>query len=235
MSAPTFGVTDVLVLGASWEPQSNSPASAGTRVTAAGPDGDIVASNVHNLVEAGSAAYKYIGADTDFPAAFAASGCDVGDLVDTNSLLITGIAIDYGPCAAGERPLVTFTYRDGPTAAPTVPFVYLSALTLPTYVAANVVVPSALTITAGDAELQNLQWGLSMQFGEDLDKDGDYLAGQGFGGEETLALTFAGTPTSITSTGWDETTKPGANTGEALTNSGYSQSVYNYVRGVVRT
>lgn len=239
MSAPVFGALDVLALGANWEPQGNSPSSAGTRATAAGPTGDIVAENTHNVIESGTAQYIYTQTETpstDFAAAFAADSCDVGDLVDTNTLQITGIAVDYGPCAAGKRPLVTFSYQDGPTAEPATPFVFLTDLTLPTYAAANVTIPeSILTMTLGSAEIQNVQWGLTMQVGRDLDKDGDYLASQGYQGEETLTLTFVGTPTSITSTEWQQTTGPGANTGEAISNTGYGQSVYTFVRAVTRT
>jgi len=236
MTAPAFGATDVLALGADWEPVSNSPASAGTRVTAGGNDGDVIASNVHNTIESGSAAYIYTGAETSFIAAWAAANCRPGELVDTNTLMVLSLALDYSPCAAGKRPLCTFGYRDGPTAAPTTPFWYTTALVLPTYTAANIEVPeSVLTLTLGDAELQNLQWGLGMQFDPSLDKDGDYLAGQGFGAEETLDLTFVGLPTSITSTGWDQTSGPGANTGLQLSNTGYDQSAYQFVRGVTRS
>ena len=241
MSAPVFGAIDVLALGANWEPQSSSPSLSGTRVTAGGPDGDVVAENTHNDVESGTATYIYLGPvstpPTDFPAAFAADSCDIGDLVDTNTLLITGIAVDYSPCAAGKKPLVTFTYRDGPTVAPGTPFVYVSALTtaLPTYVTANVTIPDILAVTAGDAETQNSSWEMSMSFDPDLDKDGDYLSGQGYAGEEVVNLTFVGTPTSIVSTGWQQTSAPGTNTGEASSNTGYGQSSYTFSRGVTRT
>ena len=237
MTAPAFGVTDILALGANWEAQGNSPSSAGTRVAVGGPDGDVAAENVHNEIESGTATYIYIGADTNFPAAFATDSCDVGDLVDTNTLEVTGIAIDYSPCASGKRPMCTFSYRDGRTAAHATPFIYASALTtaLPTYAVLNVVVPEILSATLGDAEIQTSAWSLEMQLGEDLDKDGDYLTSQGYGGEETVNQTFVGTPTSIVSTGWQITSAPGANTGEQLNNTGYGTAEYAYVRGVTRT
>ena len=229
----TFGVLDKLVLGADWEPQSNSPVSAGTRVKVAGPAGDQAASNVHNRIESGTSSYIYIGAETDFAAAFLADLCNVGKMVASNTLLIMAAAIDYSPCAAGKRPLVNFTWRDGPTLATT--FSYISTLTLPTYAASNVIIPEILTLTAGSAEIQNTQWSMAMQLGVDLDKDGDYLASQGYDGEETLGLNFVGTPTSITSTGWDETSAPGDATGEQASNTGYGQTAYNFARGVART
>lgn len=237
MAAPVFGVTDVLALGADWEPQSNSPADNSTRATASGDDGDIVAETTHNTVESGTASYIYIGLETNFPAAFAADSCDVGDLVDTNTLQITGIAVDYSPCAEGKRPVCTFTYRDGPTSAPATPFVYSTDLTstLPTYTAANVVVPSILASTPGDAEIQTTDWSMTAQFGEDLDKDGDYLASQLYQGEETINMQWVGTPTSITSTGWQQTAGPGSNTGEEASNTAYGTASYTFVRGVTRT
>ena len=236
MSAPVFGVADVLALGANWEPQSNSPTSAGTRATATGPTGDLVAETTHNVIESGSAAYKYLDITVaGFAAAFAADSCDVGDLVDTNTLIIVGIDVDYSPCAAGERPLVTFSYRDGPTAAPATPFVFLSALTLPTYTAANVEIPSILGMTLGSAEVTNAKWSLTMQYGADLDKDGEYLSGQGYMGEETITLDFVGTPTSITSTGYQQVSGPGSNTGENRSQVGYGASQYVFTKGITRT
>lgn len=235
MAAPEFGVSDVLGLGADWEPQGNSPAANTTRATASGSNGDIVAEKGHNSVESGTASYIYIGTETEMIAALVAALALPGQLADSDTLLITGVSVDYTPCAAGKRPVVTFTYRDGPTAAPTTPYWYTSALTLPTYVAANIAVPTLLTVTAGDAECQICQWSLQAQFGEDLDKDGEYLAGDCYGGEETLNLTFVGLPTSITSTGWIQTAGPGTNTGANASNTGYGTNAYTFVRKVTRS
>jgi len=237
MTAPAFGVTDVLNLGTGWEPQSNSPSSGYTRATAVGDDGDIVAEVGHHAVENGTATYIYTGESTDFPAALAAAGADVGDLVDTNTLQIIGWSIDYSPCAAGKRPTITFTYRDGPTADPATPYVYISALdaALPTYYAANVIVPPILTSTAGTAEIQTSTCALMAQFGEDLDKDGEYLSSNIYGAEETITTQWVGTPTSVTSTGYVVTSSVASNTGEEANNTGYGTSSYTYVKGITRT
>jgi hypothetical protein len=233
MTAPAFGATDVLGLGSNWEAQNSSLSSAGSRVTASGDDGDIVASKVHNVIESGTATYIYIGEETNFPAAFAADSCDVGDVVATATMLITGISIDYSPCASGKRPLVTFTVRSGPTSAGAT---YVSALgaALPTYVVATPIVPSILTITAGDAEVQSSSFELTAQFGEDLDKDGEFLAGNAYGGEETITLSIVGVPTSITSTGYDQTGGPGATLGGEKSNTDYDKSTYTYVKKITR-
>ena len=234
MAAPVFGVTDVLALSTGWEPQGASASSAGTRATAGGNDGDIVASTVHNVVENGTATYIYTGIETNFPAAIAAASADVGDVVNTNTLLISGYSIDYSPCASGQRPTITFSFRDGPTAAVAT---YISSFTteLPTYVATTPVVPDILTLTAGDAETTNAQYGISAQFGENLDKDGEYLAGENYAGEETLSLTFVGDPTSITSTGWDITSAPGSTVGGDKSNTDYTTNTYSYVKAVTRS
>lgn len=234
MAAPVFGALDVLALGTGWEPQGSSATLAGTRATASGNDGDVVASTVHNDVESGTATYIYTGVETNFPAAIAAASADVGDVVDTNTLLITGYAIDYSPCAAGKRPTITFSYRDGPTTARAT---YVSSLSaeLPTYTASTPVVPDLLTVTAGDAETTNSQYALAAQFAEDLDKDGEYLAGEMYNGEESISMTFVGNPTSITSTGWDQTAGPGTNTDGDKSNTAYDSVTYTYVKSVTRS
>jgi len=235
MAAPVFGVTDQLGLGANWEPQGISPSSAGTRVAALGKDGDEIASTVHNTIEAGTMRYIYKGSETNFPAAFAADACDVGDIVrESDTLLITGIAIDYAPCAGGKRPMVTFTWRDGPVAAGNV-FVSALGVALPTYVSGGVEVPTILTCVLGDADIQTSQWSLMSQFDPDLDKDGEYLSGENFGGIETLDLTFVGLPTSITSIGYDQPLGPGSTTGAEATGTSYGTNAYQFVKGITRS
>jgi len=231
MAAPVFGTTDILALGADWEPQGDSPATVvPTRVAIPGPTGDIVASTTHNPQTTSSTKYIYIGAETAFIAAFAAASCDVGDLIAATKF-ITGIAIDYSPCAAGQRPVVTFSWRTGPTTSPATPYVYLTAQVLPTYAVANVAVPTIFSITAGSAEVTNAQWSLSCSFGEDLDKSGAYLDGNGYNGEEKIDLTFAGIPTSITSTGFQYVGGAQSTT----QNNGYNQATYSYIRSVTRS
>lgn len=232
MSAPAFGTTDILSLGADWEPQGDSPATVvPTRVAIPGPNGDIVASTTHNPTTTSSTRYIYIGAETEFIAAFAAASCDVGDLIAATKI-ITGIAVDYSPCASGKRPIVTFSWRTGPTTSPATPYVYVTTQVLPTYAAANVTVPTIFTVTAGSAECKNAQWSLSCQFGEDLDKDGAYLAGTAYNGEEKVDLTFAGIPTSITIPAGFQYVGGAQSTTQ---NDGYNDAPYSYVNSVTRT
>ena len=223
MSAPVFGGIDVLNLG--YEVQSSSPGTAPTRATATGSDGDQIASNTHYDKITGTITYII---DV---ATFA--GPWPGQIANTDYIIL-GVAIDYSPCAAGKRPLVTFTYQNG--SAATTPFSYQSVLTLPLYggvTPANVDVPELLTVTGGSSEIQTANWGLTCQIGEDLDKDGELLALQCYNGEETVSMQFVGTPTSITAVGWDLVATPAP--GENTTNTGYGTSSYNYVRGVTRS
>jgi len=239
MAAPTFGATDVLALGADWEPIDSTGSLSRTNATAEGGNGDDVAETAHNPIEGGTARYHYIGAATDFvlavTGALTVASARPGQLVATATLIVLGVAIDYSPCAKGELPIITFTVQDGPTAAPATPFWYTTTLTLPTYAAANIIVPQALlTATLGSAEIINAQWDLTMSHGRSLDKDGAYLAGQGFSGRENLTLTIKGIPTSITSTGWSGTAAPSTKL-PTKSNQGYSDQVYTFTRLVARS
>jgi hypothetical protein len=234
MAAPAFGATDVAGLGADWEPIDSTGNLAKTNATAEGGNGDDIAETAHNAIESGTARYHYIGAETGFIAALLAASALPGMLVATDTLIVLGAAVDYSPCAKGERPILSLTLQDGPTAAPATPFWYTSALTLPTYVSANIIVPQAILAgTAAGAEMINAQWSLEIQHGRSLNKNGEYLAGQGYGGRETLTLTSKGIWTSITSTGWSQTAGPST---KLLTksNQGYVDVTYTFTRKVAQ-
>jgi hypothetical protein len=230
MAAPVFGATDVAGLGADWEPIDSTGNLAATNATAEGGNGDDIAETAHNTIHSGTARYHYTGAEVGFVAALVAADALPGQLVATDTLMVMGVAIDYSPCARGELPIVTLTLQDGPTADPATPFWYTTDLTLPTYVAANIIVPQAiLAATLGDAEVVNAQWSLEMQHGRSLDKDGEYLAGQGYAGRENLTLTTKGVPTSITSTGWSQTAGPSTKLATRQ-NQGYTDQTYTFTR-----
>jgi hypothetical protein len=233
MAAPAFGAVDVGTLGADWEVQNTDGAKAPTIVRANGGNGDIIAETSHYPIQSGTITAIYVGAETGFIAALGSFW--PGKLIASDTLIVLGNAIDYGPCAQGKRPLVTFTVRDGPTSAPATPFWYVTDLVLPTYVAANVIVPQALlTATLGSAEVTNAQWSLAMQLGADLTAAGAFLASQGYEGIETLTLTCKGIPTSITSSGWLTQTEPAAAIANS-SNSDYPDHVYTFTRKVTRS
>jgi len=230
MAAPSHAATDVLSLSTGWEPQGSDGAKSLTRITASGNNGDIVTEKGITETNAGTARYIYTGAEVAFAAAFTAAACWPGRI--KNSLIVTGVAIDYSPCAQGKRPIVTFTFRGGPAASD---HHYLTALVLPTYTAGGVNVPDLLTITAGDSETTNNQWGLAGTFGEDLNKDGTFLAGELYGGEETINFSTVGLLGSVTSTGWVETQSPSTSC-PIRNNVGYNEgNGHTYIRGITRT
>jgi len=220
--ALAFGATGVLGLGEDWELQSTSPTVNRTRAEATGDEGDVIAATEHNAITGGSETYVYIGAETAFVAAIEAGSAWCGNVMQS-LYVITSIAIDYSPCASGQRPKVTFTYRDGPTSDCRI---YKTDVVLPTYVASSPSVPSLLSVTAGDAECQSSSFSLSCEFGFDLDDGGDYLAGETYKGMESITLNFVGTPTSVTSTGYTSTDSG------ATTNTAYPTTSFTYVKGV---
>jgi len=229
MANPVFGALNPLNLGADWVPQGSDGGKTLTRATAPGANGDIIAENGHNAINAGTARYIYQGAQAAFAAAITAALAWPGRIV--NSLFIQGIGIDWAPCAQGKLPVVAWTFRDGPT---TSVLEYKTTLVMPTYVTGGVLVPTLLTVTGGGAEATNCQWGIACPFGDDLNASGNFLAGQGYGGEETINLTMVGVPTSVTSVGWIETAAPSA-TCPISSNTGYNEGQgHTYIRAVLR-
>jgi hypothetical protein len=66
-----------------------------------------------------------------------------------------------------------------------------------------------------------------------MDKDGLYLAGKAFKGQEVIAHTWRGVPTSITSTDWIKTAGA-APLIPNRSNSGYADQQYSFARKVTR-
>lgn len=221
MSAPTFGATDVLSLGADWEAQASSPTTTKDRAEATGNDGDRIASSTYAALQSGTVSYIYIGAETDFASALDAASCNVGQA--PNSLCVTQIEIDYAPCAEGKKALVTFSFRDDISSASNT---YSPTISLPVNPSG---VPDLLTNGDADSECTSAKYTIRCEAGQDRGDDGAIIAGATYHGEEQLDLEFYGTP-SLTSTGWDDTTNPGA----ADSNSEYSTSSYVFVKGLTR-
>jgi hypothetical protein len=225
MAAPAFGATDVLSLGADWEPQGYDEATAQARATAAGNEGDIIAESAYNSVKSGTARYIYIGAETTYGAALTGADAHPGKYLSTAAVVVTGVEVDYSPVASGQREVCTFTYRAGPSADCLVYTVALATLaTKPT------AVPDLVTNSdSANSECTSARYSIQAQFGESLDKDGAFLAGTTYGGEETLTLEYVGTPTLVT-TGWIATSD-----GDAKSNTGYNTTPVTLVRKIAHT
>ena len=222
--ALTFGQADVLTLGADWEPQTDSGQKSKTRATATNGKGTIVAEKTHGAVSTRTAVYIYKGAETDLVDAIDAADANPGQAV--NSLLVLGVSVGYGDCKSGKLPKVSFEYTDQRT---TDSQVFKPTVTLPSYTAGSPEVPTILTATLGDALPDDCTYRIGCQIDPDLDKDGDVLGGETFGGEESLDISFTGTPPSITSTGWSDTSEGApASTG----NTAYPKASYSFVKGV---
>jgi hypothetical protein len=222
--ALTFGQTDVLSLGSDWEPQSDSGAQSLTRATATNGAGTIIDETTHGAVSTRTAVYIYTGAETDIAAAIEAADANPGQAV--NSLLILSVSVGYADCKSGKLPKVSFEYTDQRT---TDSRIFKPTVTLPSYAAGSPEVPTILTATLGDALMDDCSYRIGCQIDPDMDKDGDVLGGETFGGEESLDLALTGTPTSITSTGW-QNTSIGAPSAQG--NTAYPKAAYSYVKGV---
>jgi hypothetical protein len=222
--ALTFGQTDVLALGAGWVPQSDSGAQSATRVTATNGKGTIIAENTHGAVSTRTAVYIYDGAETDIADAIDAAGANPGQAV--NSLLILSVSVGYADCKSGKLPKVSFEYTNQRT---TDSRIFKPSVTLPSYAAGNPEVPTILTATLGDALMDDCTYRISCQIDPDMDKDGDVLGGETFGGEEALDLASTGVISSITSTGWQQTS---IGAPSALGNTAYPKAAYSFVKGV---
>jgi hypothetical protein len=228
MSAPTFGTSDKLNLGSDWECQSWTETEAKSRATAVGNDGDVVASSLYNTIVSGTARYIYVGTATNLVTALTSAGVHVGKV--KNGFLITGIEVDYSPCASGKRPVVIFTYRSGPTSDCAV---YIPTITLPTFTNSTPYVPDLIPHTDADSEIQTCTYSLRSDFGFDLGADGEFLAGCNYGGEETISATYVGKP-ALTTTGWDVTSSPGTGGGET-SNTSYDTYTYTFVKSLTRS
>ena len=222
MGATAFGATDVLSLGADWEAQDSSQSAAPERAEATGANGDKIASSTYAELNSGTVSYIYIGAETAFPAALVAASCGVGQA--PNSLLVNQIEIDYAPCAAGKKPVVTFSFRNDITSDSATYVPSLATLTTTAFT-----VPDLFANGDADSECTSAKYTIRCEVGQDRGDDGAIIAGQTYHGEEQVDVEYYGTPT-LTTTNWDDVTDPGL----ADSNAGYSTSSYSFVAGITR-
>ena len=241
-TVPTFGAADILALGADWTAQDSSDAYAYQRAIATGSNGDTIGETSYGAIRTGSNKFIYVGAETDFVAAINAGPFpgSIQTLIApaTLAVMILSVNVDYSGCAKGERPQVTFSFRDGPTAASRVyhasgigPVLSHTAPVLPTYVSAAPVVPSIFTFAGkGTAEVTNASYMIKCDHGQSNNASGNYLAGDNSNGEETVTLAWVGNPAVPTPTGWILTAKPGLGN---RTNTGYGDgNQIVFTRGV---
>ena len=222
MSAPVHAAADVLSMGSDWEAQNKSEATNKDRAEATKADGDFLASDPYGSLKTGTVSYIYIGSGASLSAALVTANAWPGQI--KNSLLITQVDVDYAPCAQGQKPMVTFSYRGDIT---TESAAWISSLTLPLGTGA---VPDLLTNSDADSECTSAKYTIKCEVGVNRGDDGEIIAGLPYHGEETLELEYYGIPT-LTTTGWDDTTNPGA----ADSNTEYSTSSYSFVKGVTRS
>jgi hypothetical protein len=239
---PVFGVSDILSLGADWEVTNVSPGGGGdfAQATAIGNNGDIVAHNLHDGVSASIGRYSgtvvaiYKGTATDYTTALA------NFLPGTYAanLIITGVTIDYGPCAGGQRETVSFAFTRTSLTADSAKFAPSFTTQLVTKQEATGI-PAILTKANADSEVTGCTYTLSCQHASTLGADGNDIADAGatFGGMETLAQTYVGDPGAVTlatPTGWLIRKKP-LTAAADKSNTGYDTYAAEGVHPVVRS
>lgn len=231
---PVFGAAGVLAtdLGADWEAQTQDKSTALAHSEAVGNNGDVVAETGYDSHATGSETYIYIGDATDYgtatTGALDAAGALPGKYQSTAAVTITAVEIDYSPCAQGKRETVTFTYSAGLTADSAV---YKPSLT--TTLATkqeSTGVPTLFANANTPSKAQSTTYRIECQEGRDLDKDGAYLAGATYKGQETVNTTYIGSP-SLTTTGWIVTSTGGG----AKSNTGYDTYPVSAVKRIART
>lgn len=220
MSAPTHAATDILGLGADWEPQNTTKATNHERSVATKANGDQLSSTTHGTNITITVPYIYIGAETTVAAALDADGCNVGE--KPGDYIITGISIDFAPCGEGKKPVFNFSARGEFTAASNVFKPSVSMAMNPS------AVPDILANGDADSECTSAVYSIQAGFGTDKNKTGVIIPGGSYGGEETLQLQYYGAPT-LTDTGWDLTAEDSNNS-----NQEYSTTGYTYAKGVDR-
>jgi hypothetical protein len=239
---PVFGTSDILSLGADWEVTSVSLGGGGdfAQATAVGNNGDICAHNLHDGVSAsigrysGSVSCIYKGSETNYTAAL--TNFLPGNYVA--NLMITGVTIDYGPCAGGQRETVTFAVTRTSLTADSAKFAPSFTTQLVTK-QEGTGIPAILTKTGADSEVTGCTYSITCQHASTLGADGNDIANAGstFGGMETLAQTYVGDPGTVTlttPTGW--LIRKNAVTAAAdKSNSGYDTYAAEAVHPVVRS
>lgn len=236
---PVFGTNDLLILGADWEVTGQSFGGAGqfARATAVGADGDVVAHNIYDGVSSsvgrisGSITAIYKGAETNY--ALALAGFEPGNF--ESPFMITGVSIDYGPCASGSREVVTFSVSNTALTAASAIFKPTLSTELPTK-QESTGVPNILTKATADSEATGATYALTCQLNSTLGADGNDIADAGatYGGEETITQSYVGDPGAVTApTGFIVTAKA-ATAAADKTNQGYDTFAATAVNKVAR-
>jgi hypothetical protein len=222
---PVFGTSDPLTLGADWEVQSVSLGGAGnfSRATAIGANGDAVAHNIYDGVSSsvgrisGTITAVYVGAETDYPTAL--DGFEPGTY--HGSLMITGVTIDYGPCASGQRETVQFAVTNTALTADSSIFKPSLSTELATK-QEGTGIPSLLTAAGADSEATACTYALTCEIGTVQGADGnDIAAAATFNGQEVISQSYVGDPGAVTApTGFLVVVKA-ATAAADKTNTGY--------------
>lgn len=204
----TFGTADILSLGENWKVLSSEYTIGRNVATAADEYGDVIAAQTHGDIISGRCQAKYFGNVEDFVTLLSDVSLKrlVGSVVTIGSVKVTltEIAIDYSPCASGQKPVVSFAFRSGQSSASAE---YTPTLTLPTFGNSIPHIPELFSNSGADSEPRSVRYTLRANFGQDIDNTGNIIAGATFEGVEEVTMEYVGVPMLVT-TGWLVTAEP---------------------------
>lgn len=233
---PVWGGQKLLAtdLGEDWEYQgTDGGTNSYGHAEAEGNNGDVIAENTHSGHETFNETYIYNGDATDYgtatTGALDASDALPGKYQTTANAVILAVAIDYSPCAKGQRERVTFECSRGMTADGAV---YKPSLTTALKTKQeNDGVPALFSNSATGSKCIDAKYRLECQEGRDVGADGTYLCGSNYKGQEQVNAKYKGKP-ALTTTGWQVDADLGDGSGS---NIGYDEYNLSAKKAVLRT
>lgn len=213
-----IAATDVFALGGDFEPQTSGSDLQLTRAALPGGNGDEVASALHDSKTVISQTYKYKAASGDITVADLYIGKVSG------GYHIDGFQVAYSNT---DWPTVTVTgHNHTANAHEDDGLVWIKpSLTLP----AGFGCPELFTNAGAASSCVSANYTLSATHKDVMGKDGNHLAGDNYGGLETVTATYYGVP-SLTTTGWDVTS-----TNSTDSNADFDQTAISATRKITRT
>lgn len=229
---PVFGTGGFLAtdLGADWIWASSDGATSQQVASATNGDGDTFLQQEYDAHSTGSETYHYNGTVGSYNGTAGACASFLpGKYLSTATVAITGIEIDYNPCASGQRETVKFSWSSGLAADSRV---YAMSATLPTKQENNGV-PELGTNANTDSKIQTSTYSISCQEGRSLNATGTRFAGATYAGEETINETHVGLPSMTWPTGFKVSSKQEGAGEAAKSNTGYDVRSVTATRGMV--
>lgn len=231
---PVFGTGGFLAndLGADWIWQSSDGAESQQVATATNGDGDGFLQQEYDAHSTGSETYHYNGTDGSYNGTAGACASFLpGKYLSTAAVALTGVDIDYSPCASGQRETVKFSWSNGLSADSRT---YEMTPTLPTK-RENDGVPELGTNANADSKVQSSSYSITCLEGRSLNATGTRFAGATYDGNESINETHVGLPAMTFAAGWKVTSKQEGSGEAAKSNTGYDTRSITATKSIVHS